>query len=128
MRGRERMFSHFSSDMSEPLSLTCWVSALRSPHAAAAESSHGTGQVPARTAAVPSPLDTPAAARELPADPALCKAAAALSEGCSPLALTSRRREPASQFALPPKDGSEKQPFIRLLGRYILQNQPAIFP
>ena len=28
MRGRERVFSHFSSDISDPLSLVCWVSAL----------------------------------------------------------------------------------------------------
>lgn len=64
MRGREKMFRHFSSDISEPLSLICRVAAVRCPHAAA-ESSHGPGRPPAQP---PSrPLDTPASARELPA-------------------------------------------------------------
>lgn len=53
MREKERIFSHFSSDISDPLSLICWVSALRSRRAAAAVVTRD-GPAAHRTAAVTS--------------------------------------------------------------------------
>ena len=89
------------------------------------QSSHGMGQPP--TARPPSrPLDAPAAARELPRWQRAVQSSCSIKWG-----LVAPRFDQWEAWAwgsvlssLPLKDRSEKQPFIRLLGRYILQNQP----